>query len=102
MLYKVRNTSLAKKTLVNNIDYLLKEFGEKQVDVFLNKVDDVTKLLETDPYVFQKYNTDTYKILIVKQITMYYSVNLKNVHILLFWNNYKNPKTLIELISLDG
>ena len=99
MPYKIINTSLAKKTLINNVNYLLREFGKSQVDAFLKKVEEVTSLLEVDPYVFQRHNDNTYNILVVKQVTMYYEVKLKTVQILLFWNNYKNPKTLIELIE---
>ncbi len=101
MAYRIVYSSIAEKTLLQNIAYLEKEWTIKEVRNFLHKTQDVLDVLKTDPYIFSKWEHDTsvYKVLVVKQITLFYAVEAQTVSILLFWNNYQDPSKLAYLLS---
>lgn len=98
MSYKVLNSSLALKTLYAEVLYVKTKFGLKAANDFLSKVEELIILLQKDPYVFQKYNENTFKVVIVKQVTMYYAVYENTIEILLFWNTNQNPIKLKNML----
>lgn len=98
MNFKIENSSLAQKTLSDEVNYVLEEFGLKSANDFILKVEGVIEILQRDPYIFQKYKSDTFKVVIVKQVTMYYTIELKTVSILLFWNTNRNPIDLSKML----
>ncbi len=100
MNYKIISSYIAKITLHQNTEYLKKEWTFKEVQNFINKIKEITIILKKDPFVFQKWehNTTIRKIKVVKQVTLFYVIEGETVEILLFWNNYKNPDDLKELL----
>jgi len=98
--YKIISSPLANTSYLQNIEYLEKEWTEKEVIWFIEKVSQVVDILKINPQTFQKRYKDSsiYKITIVKQITLYYQINKNNVELLLFWNTYQNPEKLRNLI----
>lgn len=98
--YKIIGSPLANTSYHQNIEYLEKEWTEKEVIRFIEKVSQVVDILKESPQTFQKWHNDEsiYKITIVKQITLYYQINNNTVELLIFWNSYQNPKKLWDLI----
>lgn len=100
MVYKIITSSLGKATFHQNIDYLKREWSGNEIKIFIEKTDAVIEILKRDPFVFPKWEHDPEirRVPIVKQVTLFYSIEKTHVAIHLFWNNYKNPDKLLDLL----
>ncbi len=100
-LYKVLISPLAHKTYKANISYLEQQWTQKEVIHFITKVSEIVAIVKVSPTTFQKwhYNANIHKIEIVKQITLYYQIAGKEVHLLLFWNNLQDPTNLLKFLQ---
>lgn len=80
----------------NNIDYLLREWSEKEAQEFINLVYDTEFILTQGNIEFQ--NTDMPEIkrcVICKQISLFYKIiDERNIEFLRFWNNFQDDKKL--------
>lgn len=79
-----------------NVTYLQEEWSQKVVEEFLDKVDEAVASISTYPLAFPIYgkHKNIRRCLIVKQITLFYRIKNQQIELLLFWNNYRNPKRL--------
>jgi len=102
MAYKIIHSPLAELTFQQNIIYLEKEWSLKEIKNFINKTQDVIDILKVDPFVFSlwEFNNKIRKIVILKQITMFYEIERKNIFIHLFWNNYQDPNKMKRLLKM--
>ncbi len=82
----------AKQNYKQNIHYLLDVWGFKVMKDFIFEVEETLKKLKSYPDLgaFDE-QIGCQKILVVKQIYLFYEVKNGNLHILDIWNNYKNP-----------
>src|SRR5690606_6626486 len=88
-------------SLDKNIDYLKKEWTQNEVAQFLDKVEVAIELVLKNNelgVIFEDIPT-LRKILITKEIYMFYEVDNERLYIVLFWNNYQNPDNLQMLFS---
>ena len=93
---KVHWNKLAVIDYFNNIDYLLREWSEKQAQDFIDEVYEVESILKQGNIDFQ--NTDLPEVkrcVICKQISLFYRIiDETNIEFLRFWNNYQDKKKL--------
>jgi len=89
---KVIWNPLAREDYFQNIDYLLREWTEKEAQTFIDKVSDILFLLNKGNVEFQKTNRkNIHRCVITKQISLFYQIrDDKTVVLLRFWNNYKD------------
>jgi len=81
----------AKKDFWNNIDYLEAEWTFKDVVNFIKKVENTIDLLSKNNVHFVPTNyKDVNKVVITKQITLYYKINSNTIELLRFWNTYQD------------
>lgn len=81
----------AKQDFWNSIDYLEAEWSEKVALNFIEKVNTTIALLKNDNVLFLKTNYKTvYKIVITKQISLYYRIENTNLELLRFWNTFQD------------
>ena len=101
MAYRIIYSPLAEKSFMQNISYLQKEWTTKEINQFIKKTSDVVDILKSDPYIFQKWehNRNLRKVILIKQITLFYEIKSNNVYILLFWNNYQHPNKIVTLLK---
>jgi hypothetical protein len=101
MVYKIVHSSLAEKTFLQNIKYLEEDWTIKELKNFIIKTSEIVDLLKMDPHIFPKWEFDPSirKVILLKQITLFYTINVDIVEIHLFWNNYKNPEDLKVLLK---
>ncbi|MCG2420307.1 type II toxin-antitoxin system RelE/ParE family toxin [Aequorivita sp. F47161] len=82
----------ATKNYRQNLRYLLEEWGYSVMKQFIIKVEKTIEKIKIYPNIgAYDEKIGCYKILIVKQIYLFYDVNNKNLHVLDVWNNYKKP-----------
>lgn len=93
---KVHWNRLARSDYYQNIDYLLREWSEKDAQEFIDEVDDIEFILKQGNLDFQDTNIKEIKrCIICKQISLFYRVIDKyNIELLRFWNNYQDNKRL--------
>lgn len=89
-------SDFAKVDYWDNIDYLLKDWSEKEAVSFIEKVDIVLQIISISPITFQKSGyKNIHFVPVTPQITLYYRIqNKSTVELVRFWNNYQNPKKL--------
>lgn len=85
-------TQTAKSTFKSNIKYLLEDWTHKEVVNFTNEVYRKLDLLTIEPNL-GRFDEDLKcnRYIIVKQITLLYTVDENKIFLLNFWNNYKKP-----------
>ncbi|WP_088656214.1 type II toxin-antitoxin system RelE/ParE family toxin [Geofilum rhodophaeum] len=87
---------IARLDYFDNIDYLLRDWSEKEAQEFIDAVDETEFILIQGNVEFQ--NTDMPEIkrcVICKQITLFYRIiDKKNIELLRFWNNYQHANKL--------
>lgn len=81
----------AKKDYWQNIDYLEAEWTFQEVVNFIDKADDVINLILKNNIEFISTNyKNVNKVVITKQITLYYRINSNTIELLRFWNTYQD------------
>lgn len=81
--------------VLNNIDYLEREWTEKEVKRFSDKTNEILHKLFKGNIRFKKSGyKDTLVVSIEKQINLFYKKEGDNIILLRFWNNYQNPEKL--------
>ena len=88
---KISWTLLSKNDYWKNIEYLEHYWSEKEVLTFIEKVDFFLNLLSNGNVIFaQSDYKNVFKMVIIKQITLYYSIENETIYLLRFWNNHQN------------
>lgn len=88
---KIEWTLASKNDYWQNIEYLENHWSEKEVLNFINEIDYSINLLTKGNVIFTKSDyPNVYKIVIIKQITIYYSIENETIYLLRFWNNYQD------------
>lgn len=81
----------AKRDYWQNIDYLELKWSVQDVLNFIEKVDYTIQLIEKNNTLFTTTNyKSVHKVVITKQITLYYRVTSTNIELLRFWNTYQD------------
>ena len=83
----------AKKDYWQNIDYLEAEWTFNDVVRFIEKVERIIQLLLQKNVAFTATNyREVNKLVITRQITLYYKINSETLELLRFWNTYQDLK----------
>lgn len=100
MVYKIIISQIAEESYFENLDFLHKNWTLKEVESFINKTEGIKKILENQPLAFHswEYDANIRVVPIVEQVSLYYSVYNNFIEFLLFWNNYQDPKKLLEVL----
>lgn len=78
-----------------NIDYLLKEWSEQVTIEFIEDVDAVIELIKNYPELYPLTDyPEVRKAVIRKQVTLFFKVSNKEIHLIRFWNSHQDPKKL--------
>jgi hypothetical protein len=81
--------------LLNNIDYLEREWTEMEVKRFSDKTNEILDKLSKGNIRFKRSGyKETLVVPIIKQINLSYKKEGDNIILLRFWNNYQNPEEL--------
>ena len=98
MAWKIVWSTKAVKTYNANLDYLFKEWTEREVNKFMKSAHDNLQLIEGQPGICfvlnQKKNIRG--TLVHKKITLVYRLRplKREIGLVTFWNNLQDPKRL--------
>ncbi len=91
--YKVHWTKHALDELAQTLEYLEKNFSEKEIKRLARKVESITELLSRHPKMFpESESKNVRKVVILKYNTLYYRIKQDTVEVLSFFSNRQNPK----------
>ena len=81
----------AKRDYWQNIDYLEAEWTFQDVLNFIEKTESTIQLIAKNNTFFVSTNyKNVHKVVITKQITLYYRITSTNIELLRFWNTYQD------------
>ncbi len=88
---KIEWTLASKNDYWQNIEYLESQWSEKEVLNFINEIEYSLNLLAKENVLFIKSDySNVYKMVVIKQITLYYSIENQTIYLLRFWNNFQD------------
>ena len=93
---KVLWNNQAKLDYFENIDFLLQKWSEKEVQKFIDHVQEIEFLLKQGNIDFQKTDfKGVNRCVVMEQISLFYRItDDKNIELLRFWNNAQNQRRL--------
>lgn len=98
MVRQIKWSSLAIQTYISNIQYLQKEWTQKEVDTFIAATERKLNLLKSQPGIGALTNKRkaVRKTLIVKRILLIYRYNKQQeqIELLMFFNTWQHPKRM--------
>lgn len=93
MILPILYTPRSKQTLASVYGFIENKFGVRSADKFLDKAENVIRLMSTQPYMFKASSIDEQVriALITKQTSLFYKVTDNSIHLLFFWDNRQEP-----------
>jgi plasmid stabilization system protein ParE len=90
---KVFWTPDAERTFGNIIDFILVKWTGKEVKKFTAATTKVIKQMAKNPEMFVSSESQQIrKAVITKHNSLYYQVKKDSIHLLIFWDNRKDPE----------
>ena len=91
--YKILWTENALEELENTIDYLQKNFSEKEIKKLATAVEKMIATIAHNPYTFSQtyFKESVRKVVVTRYNTLYYQIKNDNVEILSFFSNRQSP-----------
>lgn len=99
---QVEFSEIAKRTLLENIEFLKNVWTHREIVIFLEDVKRITNDLENGKYLqFQNSSQKTKSVLIGKKhVRMFFrKENDSNIKILLFFDMRQDPQKIIDLLK---
>ena len=92
--YKILWTDFALSELENTIEYLEKNWTERELHNLAIEIEETLNLLSHNPNLFQKSDTknEIRRVVVAKHNTLYYRINNNSIEIISFFSNRQSPK----------
>jgi len=88
-------TDDAEADLIENLNYLIKEWSEKSASNLIKEIDAVIEMIQINTELYTLTEIPSVrKAVIRKQISLYFKIDGSKLYVLRIWNNYKNPDFL--------
>ena len=92
--YEILWTDLALNELDETINYLNRQFSEKEVEVLGDEIERTLAIISRNPHIFPLSNKKKVrKAVILKFNSLYYRITDNHIQILSFFSNRKNPES---------
>jgi len=87
-------TPEAEKTLSQIVDFLEREWTEKEIQKFLVKIESTIQLIKNQPTVFRSISRKyaIHEALVTKHNVLIYQVKSDTIMLIIFWDTRRNPK----------
>ena len=92
--YKILWTDFALSELEKTIEYLEKNWTERELRNLASEIEDTLTLLSHNPNLFQASNLkkEIRRVIVAKHNTLYYRIKNNSVEIISFFSNRQSPK----------
>lgn len=97
---RVNWTKTAEYTFNDELDYIFLKWGKNGVHDFVELVEGHVSILKSGILPGVKLESlDAFKWVLSKQTSLIYAVREKELDLLLFWNNQRNPIDLMRYLK---
>jgi plasmid stabilization system protein ParE len=95
MNYSIIWSPQSKESFENNILHLLETWSEKEANDFIDRVEEILRLISKHPKIFTYLpEQDAFRCVIVKPISLFYRLRDNQVELLTFWDNRMDPEKI--------
>jgi hypothetical protein len=80
-----------------NLDYLIQEWGLNTSTRFVDRIGQVRRIIQSNPFIYQGYNAveRVHRAVINKRVISYYKIlDDGNIDLVTFWNTRKDPTSI--------
>ncbi len=86
----------AKRSYYQILEFLEQNWTQREIEIFINRTEEVLAHIITNPHIYPySITSNTFKSVIVTQVSLFYRVNNNQIELLIFWSNKQNPSKLI-------
>ena len=90
--YSVIWSPTARLSFIQVLNYLDEKWTEKEIGFFIARTEEVIRHICENPLLYPYFKeSDTHKAVVVKQVSLFYRLKLKEVELLVFWDNRLDP-----------
>lgn len=91
--YKIKWTSHALIELADTIDYLQKNWTDRELKKFSQELEHTLQLISRNPELFptSKSKIDIRKVVVAKFNSLYYRINQNSIEVLSLFSNRQDP-----------
>jgi plasmid stabilization system protein ParE len=96
MSYTIIWSPTARLTYYQILDYLNEEWTLREIENFIDRTEQALTHISQNPLLYP-YSTDSdcFKCVLVKQVSLFYRLKSERIELLIFWGNKQNPAKLI-------
>lgn len=86
---------IAKTSYIEILNFLDEHWTIKEIESFIGRTERLLKLISQNPNLFQySAESDTYRCVVVPQVSLFYRLKLEKIELLVFWDNRKDSHNL--------
>jgi plasmid stabilization system protein ParE len=98
--YAVIWSPTAKHSYFKILEYLASNWSNKEVNTFIKRTKKALQHLSNNPLLYPFSNqSNTHKCVVAKQVTLFYTIEQKEIQLLIFWDNRQDFDKLISLLG---
>jgi plasmid stabilization system protein ParE len=96
MPYSIIWSPVARITYYQILDYLDEEWTLREIENFIDRTEQALTHISQNPLLYNYSKTsDTYKCVLVKQVSLFYRLKAERVELLIFWDNRQDSSKLL-------
>jgi len=93
--YSVIWSPTARFTYYNILEYLTENWTIKEIERFTDRTEEVINHICNNHLLYPySMESDTYKCVVLKQVSLFYRVKTNSIELLVFWDNRQDPAKL--------
>ncbi|MDB4904016.1 MAG: plasmid stabilization protein [Mucilaginibacter sp.] len=94
--YSVIWSPTSRLTYYHILEYLIENWTFRELEAFIDRTEEVINHICNNPMLYPYSNeSDSYRCVLVKQVSLFYRIKVNTVELLVFWDNRQDPAKLI-------
>ncbi|MBS1503203.1 MAG: type II toxin-antitoxin system RelE/ParE family toxin [Bacteroidetes bacterium] len=95
MPYTIVWSPKARITYYKILDYLDEQWTFREIENFIDRTEQALTHISRNPLLYQySQDSNAYRCVLVKQVSLFYRIRSNEVQLLIFWNNRQDPVKL--------
>lgn len=94
MTYTIFWSTEAELSYLKILEYLEEKWTQRELVRFINRTDEVMEYIKKSPFQYQKIKTNTHKVILNRQISLFYKIEHSTIFLHYFWDNRQDPEKL--------
>ena len=94
MHYTIFWSTEAELSYLTILEYLEEKWTEREIERFINRTDEVLDYIKKNPSQYKRIRNYTHKVILNRQVSLFYKIDGSSVFLQFFWDNRQDPKKL--------